>query len=81
MRHRLYFPVMLSVAVTNASPTTVSLAVFSVLPSVLIYERFAAANAKALIFLNLFHPTYGQPQRRSSVAIDATVFLRNWGGP
>ena len=38
----------------------------------LIFERFAAANAKALIFLDLVRLTYGSPQlRRSSVAIDA----------
>ena len=29
---------------------------------ILIFERFAAANAKALIYLDLVHPTYGPPQ-------------------
>ena len=43
--------------------------------SVLISKWFAAANAKALIFLDLVHPTYGPPQlRRSSVAIDTLQY-------
>ena len=29
---------------------------------ILTFERFAAANAKALIYLDLVHPTYGPPQ-------------------
>ena len=38
----------------------------------LIFERFAAANAKALIFLDLVHPTYGPFKlRRSYVTVDA----------
>ena len=37
--------------------------------SVLIFERYSAANAKALIFLNLLHPTYGPSQlHRDTVA-------------
>ena len=43
--------------------------------SVLIFERFTAANAKALIFLDLVHPSYGPPQlRRSSLAIDTLQY-------
>ena len=51
--------------------------------SVLIFELFAAANAKELILHNLVHPIYGPPQlRRSSVAIDSTtVLLRSLGEP
>ena len=49
--------------------------------TVLTFERCEAANAKALIFLDLVHPTYGLPQLcRSSVAIHATVLLRSWVG-
>ena len=58
--------------------------------SVLMFEQFAAANAKALIFLHFVHPTYGfvhptygLPQlRRSTVAIDTlyTVLMRSCGG-
>ena len=69
MRHRLPSPAMLScVAVTTASPTIVSL----------IFEQFAAANVKALIFLYLVHTSKVRHQlRRSTVAIDATVLLRS----
>ena len=43
--------------------------------SVLVFERCEAANAKALIFLDLVHPTYGPPQLCwSSVAIDALQY-------
>ncbi len=60
------------VAVTNASPTTVSLSLHQ---SVLIFQRFAAANAKVLPFLNLVHPTHGPPQLcRSTVAIDTLQY-------
>ena len=39
--------------------------------TVLIFERLEAANANALIFLDLIHPTYGPSQLcRSSVEID-----------
>ena len=42
----------------------------------LIFERFAAANAKALIYLDLVHPTYGSPQlRSSSIAIDTLQYF------
>ena len=46
--------------------------------SVLIFERFAAANAKALIRISLPRPyVHGPPQLcRSTVAINATVLLR-----
>ena len=57
MRHRLYIPVMLScVAVTNASPTTMS---FPVVIS--LFEQFAAANAKGLLYFDFIHPTYSRP--------------------
>ena len=50
--------------------------------SVLIFERFATANAKPCIFLHLFHPTYGPPQIcRSTAAIDMLQLGRSWGGP
>ena len=42
--------------------------------TVLIFKQCEAANAKALIFLDLVHPTHG------SVAIHATVLLRSWVG-
>ena len=38
----------------------VSLPVFQSI--ILIFERFAAANAKTLIYVDLVHPTYGPLQ-------------------
>ena len=36
-------------------------------PPSLYFERFAAANAKPLIFLDVVHPTYGPPQPYAGV--------------
>ena len=61
---------------------------------ILIFERFAAANAKALVYLDLVHPTYGPPHATMQGFCNdryamqgfcndryATVLLRSWVGP
>ena len=51
--------------------------------SVLIVERCEAATAKALVYLDLVHPTYGPPHATMQEFCNdryATVLLRSWVG-
>ena len=67
------------VAVINASPTTCQPP--SLHQSVLIFERFAAANAIVLIFLHLVYDVWSAPTTHNCSDQYATVILRTWGQP
>ena len=82
MRHGLSSPATLScVALTNASPTAVSL--FSLHQSVLIFQRFAAANTKsASISLSRPPDVRSAPSTREycSDRYATVLLLRSWDG-